>query len=208
MQEHADAHMALYEEHGDPRDLCAKYMILGFDEEANKIFASMGGKAAHANRIKNGTEHHIKLLSPEEHSRMASMGGKIGGAKCKEFGLGIHAQTPEEHLAIASMGGKANSEKNDWGSSAKQSDRGKRGGVKNKGFKWYTDGISSFKYTVAQQQEQPFEEFIEQHGFRAGTVPRYIPEACPHCGDDKILFMNRRRHFDNCRYPAKEGHLH
>ena len=41
-----------------------------------------------------------------------------------------------------------------------QSDRGKKGGVKNKGGRWYNDSINEFKYTNKQQIEKSFDDFL------------------------------------------------
>ena len=45
----------------------------------------------------------------------------------------------------------------------KQRERGKRGGVKNKGFIWYTDGVNSYKYTKKEQEELSFDQFLQQN---------------------------------------------
>lgn len=44
-----------------------------------------------------------------------------------------------------------------------QSDRGKIGGKKNKGFIWYTDGEKSYKYTSEQQKLKSFTQFLEEN---------------------------------------------
>ena len=52
-----------------------------------------------------------------------------------------------------------------------QSDRGKIGGVKNKGFIWYNDGFKSFKYTKTNQDELSFGEFlIKNPKFKKGRI--------------------------------------
>jgi hypothetical protein len=51
----------------------------------------------------------------------------------------------------------------------RQSDRGKKGGVKNKGFKWYNDGVNVYKYMPEQIKELPFDEFLKQNNqFKRG----------------------------------------
>lgn len=44
-----------------------------------------------------------------------------------------------------------------------QRERGRRGGPKNKGFKWYSDGVNVFKYTPKMQLDLSFEEFLENN---------------------------------------------
>lgn len=203
VQEHADAHMALYEEHGDSRDLCAYHMILGFEEDAHKFFSHLGGKTAQENRREKGLPHPFTLISPEDQRVYASLAGKKGGTACKERKLGIHSHTREDNQRYGKMSGDIAVAERDWASPDKQAARGKRGGVKNAGFRWYTDGINEFKYTKTQQESKSFEDFISETGFVAGKLPHYIDEVCPNCGDDKIIPCNRRFHFDNCRYPPK-----
>jgi hypothetical protein len=51
----------------------------------------------------------------------------------------------------------------------RQSDRGKKGGVKNKGFKWYNDGVNVYKYIPERIKELPFDEFLKQNSqFKRG----------------------------------------
>jgi hypothetical protein len=45
----------------------------------------------------------------------------------------------------------------------KQSERGKRGGIKNKGAKWYNDGVKLYKYTPNQMKVLSFNDFILQN---------------------------------------------
>lgn len=52
----------------------------------------------------------------------------------------------------------------------RQRERGRKGGPKNKGFKWYNDGLDVFKYTPKMQLELSFEEFLEKNPqFKRGT---------------------------------------
>lgn len=102
----------------------------------------------------------------KERSRKA---GKIGGTVQFRNKTGIHALTPEQRIIKSSKAGKANSLKNNWGESSKQASRGKRGGIKNKGFVWLTNGIIELKYTQAQQNITPVDVFLKDHpSFRRG----------------------------------------
>jgi len=197
--EHAKAHMELYEDYGDWRDLSAHHMILGHSEESRRLACSSGGKAAQKTRRERGEPVIFETFSTEERKAVASLGGKKGGKRCKELKRGIHAQSTEDRKRFGYMSGMKAVEERGWADPDKQSERGKKGGVKNKGFKWYNDGEKTYKYTTEQQKLKSFEEFISDTGLIAGNIPHYIDEKCPHCGDDKILFMNRNRHFDNCK---------
>ena len=112
--------------------------------------------------------------NPEERRNMCSKGGKIGGAKNRDLGLGVHSLSKEQR----SINGKnANNIQREMGvgrfNRNVQSELGKRGGPKNKGFKWYNDGISDLKYTLKEQQETPFELFLEDNpNFSKGRVFR------------------------------------
>jgi hypothetical protein len=43
------------------------------------------------------------------------------------------------------------------------SSEGDKLGPKNKGFRWYSDGVNNFKYTPKQQLDLSFEDFLHQH---------------------------------------------
>lgn len=53
-----------------------------------------------------------------------------------------------------------------------QSERGKKGGAANKGFKWYNDGVKSYKYTKKQQEILSFEEFIKNKKIKKGRAEK------------------------------------
>jgi len=167
-EEHIQAHLDLYETYGDVRDLCASYMLKGLSAEARKLAASKGGTQANINRIKTGRLTGTQLFDKNKRKRVATKAGRVGGAKQRDLKLGIHGLSLEESSKNASLGGKASCEVNGWKDPKVQSKNGKRGGVKNKGFKWYTDGSSSFKYTKAQQLEEDFDSFISRTHYRKG----------------------------------------
>ena len=163
--EHAQAHMDLYEKFGDPRDLCASYMIAGRTEEAALIASSMGGKASQVAKKERGELNGFQAFSAEKRKRVAAKAGAIGGAKQRDLGMGIHVDA-STRAAWARLGAAAVAER--FTDPEVQASRGKRGGVKNKGFKWCHDGINSFKYTAAQQEEEPFEDYIARMGYHKG----------------------------------------
>lgn len=165
--EHAKAHLDLYEQFGDPRDLCAYYMIAGRTQEAAFLASSMGGKASQAAKRERGEANGFQLFSPERRREVAAAAGRIGGTVQKERGIGIHTDA-ETRSGWARMGAVAAMERNGFLDPGVQSERGKRGGVKNKGFKWCHDGTKSIKYTAAMQEAEPFEQFIARTGYQPG----------------------------------------
>lgn len=80
-----------------------------------------------------------------------------------------------------------------------QSELGKRGGPKNKGFIWINDGNVSIKYTKIMQNNKSIEEFIlENPQFKIGRLlPN--PVECPHCKRSGIKSAMVLWHFNNCK---------
>ena len=162
-EDHKKAHMERYEKYGDFRDLCAYHMIGYNFSEAHEVSSSEGGKIGGSKVY----EERIGIFrSDEERKLWASMGGKVGGRIQKQKKLGIHTPNNELRLQWASMGGKASGVFQD---PKRQSEFGKRGGVKNKGFHWYTDNLGNHrKYTPSQQTIEDFEEFLKRTQFTRG----------------------------------------
>lgn len=162
LEDHRQAHLDLFHKYGDFRDLCAYHMIGSNFSEATLIAASNGGTKAIKKFKETGFPENFGFqnIDPRVQRALAVEGGKIGGRKQVALKLGIHAQTKEERLIVASLGGKKSCETNGWRDSSTQSENGKRGGVKNKGFKWYNDGIREYKYTSIQQLTCSFELFL------------------------------------------------
>jgi hypothetical protein len=107
----------------------------------------------------------------EERKKWASAAGKIGGTKQRDEKLGFHGLSKEQKLINSSAAGKINSIKNDWGNKQKQANRGKIGGPKNKGFVWLTDGNINIKYSPKLQKQIPTEQYlINNPTFRRGRT--------------------------------------
>jgi hypothetical protein len=107
-------------------------------------------------------------LSKERRREIAAIAGQIGGRKQRDLGLGIHVGR-EQRDVWSSMGGKASVETNGLNDSARQSERGKKGGPKNKGFRWCHNDTEKVKYTAAQQAVESFEDFIARTGMKPGN---------------------------------------
>lgn len=159
VDEHKQRHLDLYEKYGNFRDLCAYYLLSGRYSEAQLVANSNGGKVG-------GKIVHEKkrgIFNPDYDRRLwASMGGKAGAKSQIENKIGIHGQTPEERKFYASQGLKTQLDNgtNVFLNSKRQSEFGKRGGPKNKGFVWINDGVLSFKYTLRQQNQKSLSDFL------------------------------------------------
>jgi len=92
-------------------------------------------------------KERIAKTDPDRIKEIASMGGKIGGAKNRDLGLGFCGASSEKQREYAKIGIEAARKKQvGFFSSETQSLLGKKGGVKNKGFRWYNDGVRDYKY--------------------------------------------------------------
>jgi hypothetical protein len=168
IEEHALAHLRLFEAHQDPKDLYAHHMILGHTEESRRLAASMGGKES--NRRRQGRPTGFQRMTKERRQEVARKAGAIGGAVQRELGQGIHADD-QKRREWAQLGGAASRERMGFSDSQRQSERGSVGGRKNKGFFWYHDGTSCQKYTAQEQLKEPFDIFIVRTGFKKGRRP-------------------------------------
>lgn len=196
-EEHKQAHLKRYEETHDFRDLCAYHMIGYNFSEAHKISSSVGGEMGGRKVKKLG----IGICSADRklRAKWASMGGKIGSKIQIEKKIGIHGQTKEERIRFCSMAGK-------MGAFTKpeiQSKLGRRGGKKNKGFVWLTDGITNIKYTAKQQKEKSVGVFLEENPtFNTGRTE--AKRKCSCCG----VLMNARAiakyHNERCKHAKNQ----
>ena len=126
-------------------------------------------------------KERVANTDPVKIKEIASLGGKIGGAKNKEMGLGFCGASKEQQIEYAKIG-LAAAKKMGLGffNSKTQSELGKRGGPKNKGFRWYNDGVKSYKYTKRNQDIISFEEFISAKPiFSKGRVPGSVKGGRP-----------------------------
>lgn len=133
------------------------------DPRINSIAGKIGGSIARD--LKVGI-----FRSEDDRKIWASSGGKIGGKVQAKLGLGFHQykNNPELHKEWASKGGKSSGQFKNKGF---QSEMGKRGGVKNKGFVWINDGIKTYKYTKKQQDQVSLENFLlENVQFKKGRI--------------------------------------
>lgn len=97
--------------------------------------------------------------SEDDRKIWASAAGKVGGARQRDLKLGIHGLTPEQRKLNSSKAGKVGGFTNP----VLQRELGKRGGPKNKGFVWLTDGVTTIKYSPKMQKEKTTEEFLKEN---------------------------------------------
>lgn len=200
VEDHAKAHLELFIKFDDFRDLCSYHLLSGHDEVAHKIACSNGGKIG-GNVVK---ETQVGILDPKyfdngNRTTWASMGGKAGSSIQIEQKIGIHGmpeRDPELHKKWASMGGKASGQ---FQSKEFQAEMGRRGGPKNKGFKWLTNETREMKYTMKMQKDKPIIEFLSENaGWRLGKKKRPKKE-CIHCFREFDPMNYKKSHGDKCK---------
>lgn len=167
---------------------------------------SKGGKVGGA--IVKSKGIGIFAIDKETHLKNARAGGKVGGTKQRDLKIGIHAQSKEERLVLSSRGGKAAIPNSGFKDSARQSDRGRRGGPKNKGFVWITDGNFDRKYTLRDQAELSIDLFLLKHPeFKRGMCRPVHRSTCPYCGAEGVTMTLKRTHFDKCKGKNEENKI-
>lgn len=168
VEEHSQAHLALYEQYGKKEDLCAYYMLSGKnqDPEFKKLVCSLGGIALAKKRKESGEKWGFSLMNPDYLFTIQSANGKLQGKRNKESGHIQQIQKLSDHSAAGKKGGETTMSRGK-GSFADPIERlksaskgGKTQGAKNaasghlkriaqlpntrsKGKMWITNGISN-----------------------------------------------------------------
>ena len=153
-EEHAQAHMKLYEEFGKREDLGAYYLITGQTDEAAKIASSLGGKVQGKINAENGHMRKIQKMSD------CSEAGKKGGAATIASGKGAFGN-PIERLKSCSKGGKVQGKKNAESGHLKRI--AQIPSKKNRGMIWITNGSKNMM--VESENNIPI-------GYRRGKVQK------------------------------------
>lgn len=110
----------------------------------------------------------------------ASKAGTANWIKNKDKKFGFHSLSPEQKKQNALRASRRSRELGKGFCDPRvQSELGKRGGVKNRGFRWYNDGTNQFKYTAKEQSNLPFEDFMKQNPqFKEGRFKvKYTPRV-------------------------------
>lgn len=112
VEEHALAHLELYEKYGKKEDLCAYYMLSGKNKEPEFVQAraSLGGKASYKKRISKGIDHLPFFgsdLTDERKFEISSSGGKVQGKINAESGHMKRIQKLGDKVKNGRLGGEA-----------------------------------------------------------------------------------------------------
>lgn len=109
VEEHSQAHLKLYEQHGKKEDLCAYYMLSGKsqDPEFKKMVCSLGGNALAKKRKESGEQWGFSLMNPDDLFNIQSANGKLQGKKNAESGHIQQIQKLADSVAAGKKGGAA-----------------------------------------------------------------------------------------------------
>ena len=133
-EEHAQAHLKLYEQFGKKEDLGAYYLLTGQTDEAAKISSSLGGAVQGKINASNGHMTRIQKLGD------VVAAGKKGGATTIARGKGAFGD-PNERLKSARKGGLTQGKKNAESGHLKRI--AQLPNQRNKGKMWVTDGLKN-----------------------------------------------------------------
>jgi hypothetical protein len=115
VEDHAEAHLKLYEKYGKHEDLCAYYMLSGDGEKFRKIYSKLGGLANQQKRKESGLTglelFYGRIVNDDEKRVNASKGGKIQGVKNSETGHIRRIQKLSDVVAAGKKGGKTTIER-------------------------------------------------------------------------------------------------
>lgn len=136
-EEHAMAHLKLYEEFGKKEDLGAYYLLSGQTDEAAKISSSLGGIKQGRINAENGHMRKIQKLSNWSEA------GKMGGAATMKIGKGAFGD-PIQRLESCRRGGKAQGKINsESGHLKKLAQMSIEENKRNLGMMWVTNGVQN-----------------------------------------------------------------
>ena len=156
-EEHAMAHLKLYEEYGKKEDLGAYYLLIGQTDEASRISCSLGGTVQGKINAENGHMRKIQKLAD------CSAAGKKGGRATMISGRGAFGdpiQRLESCRKGGSVQGKINSQSGHLQKIAQMTiEENKR----NLGMIWVTDGTQNKMLNKTE---------IIPEGFRRGKTQR------------------------------------
>ena len=120
------------------------------------------------------SKENQRNIDPEKRRQICAAGGKAGSRVGMERKSGIFGLTAEQRTANGKKGNATLKERGvAFYSSETQAELGSRGGPKNKGFVWLTDGVIDLKYTTKMQQEMSVDNFLRANeGFRLGRTEK------------------------------------
>ena len=142
-EEHAEAHLELYNLNGKKEDLGAYYLLSGQTDEAMKIRCILGGKIQGP---KNSASGHMKNIQKIG----CIIGGKKSSEICKEKQVNAFFD-PILKKEIAKKGGKVQGKRNAESGHLKRI--AQLPNKRNSGSKWITNGVVS--KTIKFNEELP-----------------------------------------------------
>lgn len=107
-QEHADAHLRLYEEFGKKEDLTAFYLLIGHLKEGFEERSRLGGKIQGKINAETG---HIQSIARSQTSEQHSINGKKGAEVCRSKGVNAFFDS-SLRKRISSAGGSVQGKNN------------------------------------------------------------------------------------------------
>lgn len=136
VKEHAYAHLMLYEQLGDEKDLLAYKCLMGYlnKEEIIEERIKLGGKTQGKRNAESGHMKRIQKMSDP------AAAGRKGGNATIASGKGSFGNT-EERLKSASKGGKTQGKRNAESGHLKRI--ANLPNKRSKGKIWITDGVSN-----------------------------------------------------------------
>lgn len=120
------------------------------------------------------SKENQRNIDPEKRRQICAAGGKAGSRVGMERKSGIFGLTAEQRTANGKKGSAIAKENgSSFYNREMQIEWGRRGGPKNKGFVWLTNGAIDLKYTTKMQQEMPVDDFLRANEeFRLGRMER------------------------------------
>ena len=135
IEEHAEAHLKLYEQYGKRQDLWAYYLLSGKTEEAFILNCTQGGKIQGKKNAENGHMQRIQKLANWSEA------GKKGGRATMLSGKGAFGD-PVQRLESCKKGGHVQGKKNaETGHLKKIAQMSIEENKRNLGMIWITNGI-------------------------------------------------------------------
>jgi len=169
VEEHFILHYKRWKEFGDLNDLFA-CRVLGYNKELSPEERFLISSSG--GRKAQETLRRLKVCSYYNDGKRR-ISGQMGRDKCREIGSGFY-------------------------DTKLQSELGKKGGPKNRGFVWLNDGVFSHKYTKKQQDDKSIEDFLKENPtYRIGRIEENTV-TCPKCNKKGNSGAMHLHHFENC----------
>lgn len=152
-EEHAQAHLKLYEQYGKKQDLGAYLLLTGQTDEAQLVACSIGGQIQGKRNAESGHMVNIQKIG-------SSIGGKKSSEICREKRVNAFFD-PVLRNEIARKGGQTQGKNNAESGHLKKI--AQLPNKRNEGLIWITDGVSNRMINKTEKIE---------NGWRKGKTQR------------------------------------